>query len=175
MSPAEALRGCAVRVDAEAARALGARAAGLATGNSAFPAVVAPSATGLSEPGAGGGVLLSISISPMGCVLLQENNVRGLTDGGHDDSADMSVTSIDWMTFADCFLPFFDFWCELGGNSAAACRPRPSSGSRSRHRQMLLSILWTMFSTASGMSLIVRHNGKNRFTILGEEIQRPLS
>ncbi|HPU80292.1 hypothetical protein, partial [Accumulibacter sp.] len=66
---------------------------------------------------------MSISISPMGCVLLQENDVGGLTDGGHDDSADMSVTSIDWMTFADCFPPFFDFWCELGRKPGCGLLP----------------------------------------------------
>jgi hypothetical protein len=66
-SPADALRGCATRVDVdvEAALARGARPAGLAAVTAALSTVPAES----SAPAAGGGVLLSIYLSPKGDLL----------------------------------------------------------------------------------------------------------
>ena len=95
-SPAVARRGCAARVEA-AARALGARPAGLATGDSASSVGLAAPAVLLSVPGAGGGVLLSIYLSPVGNVLWFCDNkldVGSLIDGVANNSADMPAPSI---------------------------------------------------------------------------------
>jgi len=75
-SPADALRGCAARVDAEA-RALGARPAGLTVAASALPAAVLTAVALPSVPSAAGGVLFSIYLSPVEDVLQQENASPG--------------------------------------------------------------------------------------------------
>jgi hypothetical protein len=71
-SPADALRGCAARVDA-VARARGARPAGLAAAAPASPAAVVPAGLLLSVPSATGGVLFSIYLSPVEGVVQLEN------------------------------------------------------------------------------------------------------